>query len=99
MGQRRAEDRRLNPTQHVGQAANVVLVAVGEEDRLELLAVLFDVSNVRDHEVDAEHLLLREHEAGIDGDHVVAVLEQHHVLADLSQTAKRDNAQLCRVCH
>ena len=70
----------------------MVLVAVRDEDRLELLAVLLDVANVRDHEVDAEHLLVREHEARVDGDHVVAVLEQHHVLADLTETAEGDYA-------
>ena len=98
-GQRRAVDRRVDAAQDVGQAADVVLVAVGDEDGPQLVAVLLDVGDVRDDEVDAEHLLFGEHEAGVDDDHVVAVLEQHHVLADLAETAEGDDAELLIVCH
>ena len=66
---------------------------------LNLSRLLLDVADVRDDEVDAEHLLFGEHEAGVDGDHVVAVLEQHHVLADLAETAEGDDAKACGVRH
>src|SRR5438132_9025784 len=72
----------------------MVLVAVGDEDRPKVLATLDDVADVRDHKVDAEHILGRKHESAIDGDDVVAVLEQHHVLADFAEPAERDHAQL-----
>ena len=79
--------------EHVGQGADVVLVGVGDEERLDLGAVLLEVGDVGDDEVDAEHLLVREHESAVDDDDVVAVLEDVHVLADLPHPAERDDAE------
>ena len=75
----------------------MVLVRVREHDATQLRPVLLEVRDVRDDEVDAQHLLVREHQARVDDDHVVALLDGHHVLADLADTAERDHAQ--RVSH
>ena len=96
--ERRRVHGHVDLAQDVRQRAGVVLVAVRDEDRAQVLAVLDDVADVRDDEVDAEHVLGREHEAAVDGDDVVAVLEQHHVLADLAETAERDDAKR-GICH
>ena len=86
--------------QHVRQAADVVLVGVGDEERADLLAVLLEIRDVGDDEVDAEHLLVGEHEPAVDDDDVVAVLEEVHVLADLAHPAERDDAERsCFVRH
>jgi hypothetical protein len=58
------------------------------------LRVLHDVAEVRDDQVDTEVLRVREHQPHVDGDRRVAVLVEHHVLADLAEAAKRDDAQL-----
>ena len=46
-----------------GQRADVVLVAVGQHDAADVADALLQPCDVRDHQVDAEHLLLREHQA------------------------------------
>ena len=79
--------------QDVRQAADVVLVGVGDEERPDLVAVLLEVRHVGHDEVDAEHLLVGEHQAAVDDDDVVAVLEHVHVLADLPHPAERDDAE------
>ena len=79
--------------QHVRQAADVVLVGVGDEERLDLVAALLEVGDVGHDEVDAEHLLVGEHQPAVDDDDVVAVLEDVHVLADLADAAERDDAE------
>ena len=79
--------------QHVRQAADVVLVGVGDEEGPDVGAVLLEVGDVGDDEVDAEHLLVGEHEPAVDDDDVVAVLEHVHVLADLAHPAERDDAE------
>ena len=58
--------RRLDLAQHVRQRADVILVAVREDER-EHLAVL-EVGEVRQDEVDAEVLVAREREPGVDED-------------------------------
>src|SRR6187397_1607605 len=74
------------------QRADVVLVRMGDEECLDVGAAILEVGDVGDDEVDAEHLLVREHESAVDHDDVVAVLEDVHVLADLPHPAERDDA-------
>ena len=92
--QRRGVDRHARELrQHVGQAADVVLVGVRDEEGLDLVAALLEVGDVGHDEVDAEHLLVGEHQPAVDDDDLVAVLEDVHVLADLAHAAERDDAQ------
>ncbi len=89
------DHRRLaDLTQHVGQRADVVLVAVGEDDRLDVVDAIAQVGEVGQDEVDAEHLRGREHQAGVDDDDAAVVLDHGHVLADLAQSPERQHAQL-----
>ena len=93
-GQRAGVDRHARELgQHVRQRADVVLVGMGDQEGPDLLAVLLEVGDIGDDEVDAEHLLVREHQPAVDHDDVVAVLEHVHVLADLAHSAERDDAE------
>ena len=76
------------------QGSEVVLVAVGDDDRLDVLGPLAQVGEVRQDEVDADHLRRREAEADIDDDDPPLVLDDRHVLADLAEPAKRQDPQL-----
>jgi hypothetical protein len=72
----------------VGQGADVVLVAVGEDDRPDRACPLAQIREVGQDEVDAEVLVARERQPGVHDDDVVAALVDGHVLADLAQAAK-----------
>ena len=73
------------------QRPDVVLVAVGQDDRLDLVGALDQVGDVGDHQVDAQHLLLGEHQAGVDDQDPAVVLDRHHVDADLAQPTEGDD--------
>ena len=93
-GERRGVDRHARELrQHVRQRADVVLVGVGDDERLDVGLALLEVRDVGDDEVDPEHLLVGEHEPAVDDDDVVAVLEHVHVLADLADAAERDDSK------
>jgi hypothetical protein len=64
----------------------VVFVAVRENDGANALAVLDEIGDVGDNDVDAEELGFREHEAGIDDDNVVAPAHGHAVHAEFAET-------------
>src|SRR5437899_3223368 len=92
---RGAEPPSISETLWPGRArvdeAEVLLVAVGEEDGAEAVALCQRIREVGDHVVDAGHLVrVGEHEPAIDGDHVVAGLDEHHVQADLTEASQRD---------
>ena len=92
--QRGAVDGYRESRQHIRERTDVVLVAVGEHDAADIADALLQPRDVRDHEVDAEHLLLREHEPGVDDHDVVAAAEREHVAADLSEPPERDQGHL-----
>src|SRR5439155_16514180 len=77
--------------EHVGERADVILVAVGEEDRPKPVAEAAQVRDVRDGDVDPGHLLVREHHAAVDRDRGVPVLEDEEVEPDLAEPAERDH--------
>ena len=80
--------------QHPRQRPEVVLVAVGDHDRLDPLHVVPQVREVGQDEVDAHHVRRREPQAAVDDDDAPVVLDDGHVLADLPHAAEGENAQL-----
>ena len=75
-----------------GQAADVVLVAVGEDDGADFVAVLDEIADVGDDDVDAEELFFGEHQAGIDDDDVILPAEGQAVHTELTQAPEGDHA-------
>ena len=88
--QRAAVDGRLHTIAEVAQdpwqRTEMVLVAVRDHDRLDVLSALAQVGEVGEHEVDANHLRGREAQADVDHDDAAVVLDHRHVLADLAET-------------
>ena len=75
--------------------ADVVFVAVGQDQRADVLAVLLEVSEIGRDDVDAQQFGFGEHHPGVDDDDVVAVAQGHAVHAELAQPAERDHLQFC----
>ena len=71
----------------------MVLVAVGEHDALDVVEAVPMELEVRQDQVDAGLLLLREEHPAVDDQQPAAVLEDRHVAADLAEAAERDDAQ------
>jgi len=84
--------------QQVWDRANVVLVPVGQQDRLDLILLLAQVGDVGQHKIDAQHLGFREHHAAIEQQDLVAVFEHPHVAPNLAGSAERNDAQSV-LCH
>ena len=78
--------------EQVRQRTDVILVAVGEDDRADVGLPLPQVGELGKQEVDAEVLVPREREAGVDDHEPVVALDDGHVLADLAESAERDDA-------
>ena len=81
-----------NLAEQVRQRADVILVGVGEDDRAHRPPAIAQVREVREDQVDAEVLVAREREPGVDDDRIVAVLVDGHVLADLAEAAERNDS-------
>src|SRR5215471_1796023 len=90
----RAVDGHVDFSKKVRHGADVVFMAVREDERANLTDVLLEKSQVGHHQVDAEQLGIGEHHATIDDDHVIAVADGGHVHAELAESAERYHLQL-----
>src|SRR6202171_582418 len=89
----RAVDRDVALLQRIRQAADVVFMAMREYDADQLAVAAQQGRDVRQDQVDAEHVLLRKHQAGVDREQLVLPLEGPHVDADLTEATQREVAQ------
>ena len=92
-GHGRAVDRTIEERHDIRHAADVILVAMGQDQRLQLAAPRLDVREIGDNKVDAKLIRFREHHAGIDQDGGVLPRDRHHVHAELAQAAERDDLE------
>ena len=90
-------DGRRRGRERVGQRADVVLVAVREEDPAEPLRALGEVLEVGHDRVDPGHLGGREEHTGVEQQEVLLPLQHEGVEAELAEPAERDEADRRRV--
>ena len=77
----------------VGDGADVVFVSVGDKEAPQLILVGNQIGEIGNYQIHAVHILLGEAHAAVHHNHVLAVFQHRNILADLVQTAKRDNFQ------
>ena len=75
--------------EEVRRRADVVLVTVGEHQRLDLVEPVPDRLEVGEDQVDAGVVLLGEQHPAVDDEQPAVVLEDGHVAADLAEAAER----------
>ena len=88
-----APDGDVEFGEHPGQRADVVFVAVGEDDSANALAVFDEIRNVGDDDVDAEQFGFGEHESGVDDDDVVSPADGHAVHTELAEAPEGNDLQ------
>ena len=84
----RIDDGHLDGLEQEGDRADVVLVAVGDEQGADLALVLLQVGEVGDDVVHAGGGVVGEHDAAVEDDQIGVVLDAVAVLADLAQAAQ-----------
>ena len=75
----------------VGNAANMVFVAMRQEHTAYFVLVFDKIGHIGNDQINAIHLIVREAETAVNDDDILAVFKHGHILADLIQTAKRDD--------
>ena len=88
--------RSLRFAQQVGQGPDVVLVGVGEHDRVYVTQPFPHRAEVGQDQVHTRLRVLREQHATVDDEQPARVLEDSHVAADLPEAAQSEQAQAVR---
>ena len=82
-----------NVLQNEGERADMVLVAMGQKYPAHPVDLVAQIGNIGDDQIDAEHVRLGKHQAAVDDDDVLAILEDGHVQADLPEPAEGDEPE------
>lgn len=69
----------------------MVFMGMGQEDAANFVLVFFEVGEVGDDDIDAEHLFVGEAKAAVDDNDVVSLPNNGAVFADFSDTAERNH--------
>ena len=81
----------VHPFQQVSQTADVVLMAVGDDDATDLVGIALDVGKIGDNDVNAGHIGVGEGKSAVQYDHIIGAFKDGHVLADLVEASQRDD--------
>src|ERR1700733_538370 len=95
VGQRefRPPYRHFELGENPGQCADVIFVAVGKDDSANPLAILNEIGNVGNYNVNTEQFSLGEHQPGVDHNNVIAPAHGHAVHTELAEPSEGDNLQ------
>ncbi len=92
-GQAGAVDRRIaQPLQQEGDGADMVFVAVGQDQGADVAGAAVESRDVGEDQIDPEHVGLGEHQAAVDDEDFAAALQGHQVQADLPQPPQGEEA-------
>jgi hypothetical protein len=73
------------------QCTDVVFVTVRGHKTFDAVGVFAQPGEIGQHEVDAVHVGIGEHQPDIDQQHPTLLLDRHAVAADLAETAEEDD--------
>ena len=89
--QRPAVDRSVDQRPDIGDAADVIFVAMRQQQRGRARLALLQIGQVRNQQVDAGQLRSGEHHAGVDDERRPLGRHGHRVHAEFAEPAERDN--------
>jgi hypothetical protein len=78
-GEAGSENRDVEVPKKERRGADVVFMTVGNEKGFHFVLVFSQVLNLGDDHIHAGHVLFRKHEARINNQDILVILEDHHV--------------------
>jgi hypothetical protein len=77
----------------MGDATNMIFMAVGHDHSTDSLLVLTQIAGVGQNDIDAVHAIAWEGQSSIDKHDLIAILEHTGVLADFVEASQGDHTQ------
>ena len=68
-------------------------MAVRDDIATQLVQIALEVGGIRDHQIHAQHIVIRKRNAAVDYQNIIAIFNDRHILADLIETTERYNLQ------
>ena len=81
--------RHVQFLEQIRNPADMILMAVRQHNALDFIGIADKIGDIRDDEVDSQHVVVGEAETAVDDEHAVAVFEHGQVLSDFVKPAER----------
>ena len=72
----------------------MVLMSVGQKDTANAILVFLQIGNIGNDQINARHILVGKSHTAVDHDNILIALDRRYVFTDLTQAAKRNDADL-----
>src|SRR5215207_671006 len=92
-GEMRTVDRNVETLQQVGQCTKMILVAMSEDYRRDVVAKLVEKGEIRNRNINAVSSLLGKAHPGVENQHLVAEAHRHAIHSKLADTAEWDDLE------
>src|SRR5699024_204128 len=79
--------------QNIWQGTDMILVSMGNYKSFNLFDIIFQISYIRDDQVDSQHIVLRERKTAVYHNNTVFVLKSCNIHSYLFQSAQRNDLQ------
>src|SRR5699024_7650532 len=86
-------NRKIHLPQHIGQSTDMVLMSMGDDKSLYLPDIFLQIGDVRNYQVDPQHIVLREGQTAVHDNNTVFTLKGSNVHSDLLQSSQRNDTQ------
>lgn len=80
--QARAIDREIHIFEQVRDGTDMVLMAMRDDKPLNPILVFLDIAEIRDDQINAEHVAVRECHSAVEDKHIAVALENGDIFAD-----------------
>ncbi len=90
-------DRDIDFPQDIRQSSDMILMSVCNNKPFYLVNVLLQICDVRDNQINSQHVVIRESQAAVHHNNTVFIFKGSNVHADLFEAAQRDNLELTRL--
>ena len=77
----------------IGNGADMVLMPMGDDNAPNQIEMIHQVVEIRDDVIDPQHIIFREHDAGINNEDILAVFVKHHIFSNFPQTTQGNDAK------
>ena len=82
-------DGHIELFEQIRQTADMIFMTVGDKQAFDTVFVFQHIGEIRNDQINAEHLGIREHQTAVHKDHIPLTFVQGNVFADLAKTAQR----------
>ena len=89
-GESGAVHRNFYVSQKIRYGAYMVFMTVCQHQTFDLVAVCYEIAEIRNDHIDAEHFVIWEAHSAIDDHYLIVVFQEGHVLTDLIETSDRN---------